>query len=88
MNLDVIAPTNDEVWVVSSHHTTQKNRVRRSLDGGATWQTWTLGNGRPVPTRIVRTPTKVYVTCFDGEVFVMDDLPQLPYPMGAGPQRQ
>jgi hypothetical protein len=47
----------------------------RSLDGGKTWQTWSIGKGKPVPTALVRTATRCYLSCFDGEVFVLDDLP-------------
>jgi photosystem II stability/assembly factor-like uncharacterized protein len=87
VNLDIVAPTPNEVWMVSSHHVTLNNRVMRSLDGGATWDTWKLGNGKPVPTRVVRTGTKCYVPCFGGEVFVMEGLPELPSRLGS-PQRQ
>src|SRR5262249_51966357 len=49
-NLDVAAPSPNEVWVVSGHRVLNKNRVMYSLDSGSTWQTWRLGDGRPVPT--------------------------------------
>ncbi|MFO0984868.1 MAG: hypothetical protein U1E76_24595 [Planctomycetota bacterium] len=87
VNLAVVAPTPHEVWVAGTRSGAAANRVMRSLDGGETWTTWTLGSGKPVPTRIVRTSSRCYVACFDGEVFVLDGLEPIPDRLGAGPRR-
>lgn len=76
-NLGVLA-NSTEVWVCGAKAGGGNAFIKRSLDKGLTWQTWNIGGQYTTPYRIVRTPTKLYVSGYNGEIWRMDGLRRNP----------
>jgi photosystem II stability/assembly factor-like uncharacterized protein len=70
--LGVLAIGNNEVWICGASQGGGNAVVRRSIDGGATWRTWSLPGQYTTPYRIARAGDKVYVVGYDGDVWKMD----------------
>lgn len=68
--LDVKAVDANEVWACGAGD--GQAVVIRSLDGGATWSTWSLPGRFTTPYRIAVTSTDVYVTGYAGETWRFD----------------
>lgn len=64
----------NEVWICGATAGGGNAFIKRSLDNGATWQTWTFGGQYTTPYRMVRTPTKLYASGYNGEIWRMDGL--------------
>ena len=78
-NLGVLA-NSTELWVCGAKAGGGNAFIKRSLDKGLTWQTWTIGGQYTTPYRIVRTSTKLYVSGYNGEIWRMDGLAPTPVP--------
>lgn len=76
-NLAVVA-NGSEVWVCGARSGGGNAFVKRSLDRGASWQTWNFGGTYTTPSRMVRTTSKLYLAGYRGEIWRMDGLPKLP----------
>ena len=70
----------NELWVCGARAGGGNAFIRRSLDNGVTWQTWNMGGQYTTPYKIVRTPTKLYVSGYNGEIWRMDGLAPTPIP--------
>lgn len=71
--LGVLA-TGSELWVCGGTRGGGNAFVKRSLDGGATWQSWSFGGQYTTPYRMARSATRLFVTGYNGETWMLDGL--------------
>ena len=67
--LGVVSSGPNEVWVCGAQSGGGSAVVRRSLDGGQTWRTWTLSGQYTTPYRMLKTSGFMYVAGYAGEVW-------------------
>ncbi len=70
--LGVAARGEREVWICGARQGGGNAFVKRSLDGGATWRSWSLPGQYTSPVQIALTQRYVYVAGYAGEIWRLD----------------
>lgn len=73
-----VTAVGNELWVCGARQGGGSAFVKRSMDQGATWQTWSLPGQYTTPYKMVRTATSLYLTGYGGETWRMTGLPKIP----------
>lgn len=73
-----VTSVGDELWLCGARQGGGSAFIKRSMNQGATWQTWTLPGQYTTPYKMVRTATSLYITGYGGETWRMTGLPKIP----------
>ncbi|MEK6702524.1 MAG: YCF48-related protein [Planctomycetota bacterium] len=61
----------DELWVCGARAGGGNAFIKRSMNRGQSWQTWSIGGQFSAPSRMVRTSSRLYISGDRGEIWVL-----------------
>lgn len=72
-----VTAVGNELWLCGARQGGGNAFVKRSLNGGSSWQTWTLPGAYTTPYKMLRIGRSLYVTGYGGETWRMTGLPKV-----------